>query len=74
MSGPVSGVLAESADGGAQIRAGRAIAVGDVVVFSGTPHRVAAIEPYDLHGACGIARASDGWGITLFPNVPLEVT
>lgn len=52
---------------------GPEVTVGDVIVFSGTPHRIVAIEPYDLFDSCGIARASDGWGITLAPFVAVEV-
>ena len=46
-----------------------AIAPGDVLVFLGVPHVVAAIEPYEhptMPGAFGIARADDGWGVTLW--------
>ena len=44
------------------------VAAGDIVVFLGTPHLVAEIEPYThptLGKMVGIARAADGWGITL---------
>lgn len=57
---------------------GKEIEVGDVLVFLGTPHRVATIEDYCHESITAgetwrIARASDGWGITLAPIVPLEV-
>lgn len=51
------------------------ITEGDVLVFFGTPHRVAVVEPYagPLGGITGIARASDGWGISLSKTTCLEV-
>lgn len=44
------------------------IGPGDVVMFLGNPHLIAQIEPYThptLGEMTGIARAADGWGITL---------
>lgn len=41
---------------------------GDVLIFMGRPHVIAEIEPYThptLGPMVGIARAADGWGITL---------
>lgn len=60
------------------MKLGKEIEVGDVLVFSGTPHRVATIEDYTHEVVTSgepwrIARASDGWGITLCPLVPHEV-
>ena len=55
---------------------GNEVQVGDIILFAGRPHRVAKIEPYThptLGETCGIARASDGWGITLFPSSQVEV-
>lgn len=52
------------------------IAAGDVIMFSGTPHLIAEIEPYThptLGPMVGIARAGDGWGITLAEPVCVEV-
>lgn len=51
---------------------GDQIKPGTILMFLGTPHLVALIEPYDRHNACGIARCSDGWGITLFAGVAYE--
>lgn len=48
------------------------VMVGDVLVFHGRPHAVDALEPYTPPAAWGIssetriARAADGWGITVF--------
>ena len=54
---------------------GDGVEVGDIILFLGTPHRVDTIEPY-THPTIGepwrIARASDGWAITLEPTVSLE--
>jgi hypothetical protein len=47
------------------------IEVGDIIVFSGTPHRVDRIDPptaetLAFFPTCiGYARSSDGWGISL---------
>lgn len=58
---------------------GSEIKVGDIIMFLGTPHRVASLTPYThpvmTEGAPGwrTARAADGWGITLSPQILLEV-
>jgi hypothetical protein len=52
------------------------IAAGDVVVFMGTPHLIAEVEPYThptIGETQGIARAADGWGITLLEPTCVEV-
>lgn len=52
------------------------IAPGDVVLFLGTPHVVADVEPYThptVGPMVGIARAADGWGITLDHLTCVEV-
>lgn len=49
---------------------------GDVVVFLGTPHLVSRIEEYThpaFPEAFGIARASDGWGISLSYGMHVDV-
>ena len=48
---------------------------GDVVLFLGTPRLIERIDPYEgpLTGIEGIARARDGWGITLAEPVCVEV-
>ncbi len=48
---------------------------GDVVMFLGTPHLIDRIEAYDgpfdfIHG---IARAADGWGISLETGATLTI-
>lgn len=54
------------------------VEVGDIIMFFGTPHRVATIEPY-VHPIVTdgetwrIARAADGWGITLSGRTPFEM-
>lgn len=37
---------------------------GDIIVFSGTPHMIATVDERNGFGD-PIARAADGWGITL---------
>lgn len=57
---------------------GGEIAVGDVLVFLGTPHRITSIEPYTgplahlWNGKARIARAGT-WGATLDPHEMWEV-
>lgn len=44
---------------------------GMIIDFLGTPHLIAEIEPYihpTMGEMVGIARAADGWGITLSPG------
>lgn len=54
---------------------GEDIAPGDVVLFFGTPHVVRSIDPYTgpFDFICGVARAADGWGISLSPGHCVEV-
>lgn len=55
---------------------GDEVAAGDVVLFLGTPHVVDVVEPYThptVGPMAGIARAADGWGITLDRLVCVEV-
>lgn len=61
---------------------GRDIAIGDVIMFFGTPHRITEIRdhsdnPWGLVGWNGdpwrIAKAADDWGITLDPDHRFEV-
>ena len=50
-------------------KSGEEIVVGDIIIVLGYAHRIVEIEPYahpTLEGAIGIARASDGWGISLW--------
>jgi hypothetical protein len=57
-------------------RWGHEVRVGDILVVSGYSHRIVEIEPYThptIGKTCGIARASDGWEITLMPTICLEV-
>jgi len=42
---------------------GQKVQVGEIVVFSGTPHMISTIERSELGTL--IARAADGWGISL---------
>ena len=56
---------------------GRDIAVDDVIMFFGHPHRIANIldysdNPWGFEG-WRIAKAADGWGITLDPLHRFEV-
>lgn len=60
------------------VKLGKDIEVGDVLMFFGTPHRVATLEPYSHPVVTDgemwrIARAADGWGITLAPTTRVEV-
>lgn len=48
---------------------------GDIIIFGG-PHLIERIEPYThsvLGETAGIAKAADGWGITLIGTVKLDV-
>lgn len=48
---------------------------GDIIIFGG-PHLIELIEPYThpvLGETAGIAKAADGWGITLIGTVRLDV-
>jgi len=51
------------------------IVEGDVLVAFGTPHLIRLIEPYEgpFDFVVGIARAADGWGISLTTTGCLEV-
>lgn len=47
---------------------GNDVKPGDVILFLGTPHLIETIEPYThptVPECFAVARASDGWGITL---------
>jgi hypothetical protein len=46
---------------------GDQIAAGDIIMFFGQPHLIAEVEPYTgpLDFITGVARAGDGWGISL---------
>ena len=50
---------------------GTEIQKGDIIVFMGQSHHIVEMEPY-THPTIGelwhIARASDGWAITLEPQ------
>lgn len=49
---------------------------GDIIVIDGRPHLVDRIEPYThptIGETYGIARAADGWGITLEQGARLQV-
>jgi hypothetical protein len=58
---------------------GADIEVGDEIEFLGRSHRVLSIEEYDTSaftwGQPGtrIARATGGWGMTLFPGALVQV-
>lgn len=59
-----------------QRKLGQDIEVGDIIVFLGTPHRITRVEPYThptVEGAVAIAHAANGWGISLWRNVSVEV-
>lgn len=49
------------------------LAAGDVVLFLGTPHLIDRIEPRADDLVTGVARAADGWGISLSPTTCVEV-
>ena len=52
------------------------IVPGDIIDFCGTPHLIVEVEPYThstLGEMVGIAKAADGWGITLCPNTLIAV-
>ena len=48
---------------------------GDIIVFLGRPHLIAAIQPYHhpTLGPARMARGSEGWNITLFPGDTVDV-
>lgn len=48
------------------------VQLGDVIVFSGTPHLVDSIEERTAFD-CPIARSADGWGISLDPDGTLNI-
>jgi hypothetical protein len=55
---------------------GNEIQVGDIVTVGYTSHRIVEIAPYthpSIGETCGIAKAADGWAITLTDTVALEV-
>lgn len=60
------------------IKLGKDIVVGDIIMFFGTPHRVATLVDY-VHPVVTegetwrIARADDGWGISLAPLTRVPV-
>lgn len=57
-------------------KAAEAITSGDIVVAADRPHLIVNIEAYThpiLGETCGIARAADGWGITLYAGQRLQV-
>jgi hypothetical protein len=51
------------------------ITEGDVIVAFGMPHLIRSIEPYvgPFDFVTGVARAADGWGISLTTTGCLEV-
>ena len=61
---------------------GREIEIGDIIVFLGRPRRISEIQDYS-HNPWGfvgwhgdpwrIAKAADGWGITLDPDQRFEI-
>ena len=56
---------------------GNEIQVGDIITFGSASHRIVEIEPYThstIGDTCGIAKAADGWAITLTDTVALEVS
>lgn len=55
---------------------GSEVKPGDILVCLGASHRIVNIEPYThptLGKFVGIARGSDGWGITLDNTCAYEV-
>jgi len=57
-------------------RDGADVALGDVLMFLGTPHRVDAIEPYQhpsFDEGWRIARAAGDFAITLIPGQRYQV-
>ena len=56
---------------------GNEIQVGDIVNVGLMSHRIVEIAPCvhpTIGETCGIAKAADGWAITLEDSVSLEVT
>lgn len=52
------------------------VRVGDIITFFGTPHLITEIEPYrhpTLGETHGMARAADGWSISLIDGGRVDV-